>query len=277
MMTRIATLALAAVAFVACKTTSTGGKDSGDVSVTVERVLPKAESLDASAIEVTLKLYNPTSSPVKIERIEYEIDTKDVSGVLKGAAPSAATIESSQAAELSFTKSVPLPTQDKQAYQEVIARGTIPADLRGAVLLGDGRKLKFERHGEVATPTLPKFVVYDAQAARYQKEGLDVTIFLRLINENVFPVTVEGVKYTVYVEDKKIKSEQAAIGTKLLQGAAEEFEVTAILDDKTFEKGKVKQVLSHGKLAYRVVGKLDIPELEIPFEYNGEIELGTPE
>jgi LEA14-like dessication related protein len=261
-----------------CKSTPTnGGNNGAEVAVTVDRVLPKAESLDASAIEVTLKVANPTSSPVKIESVEYEIDTKDVGGVLKGSAGSGTTLESQQTAEVTFQKSVPLPTGDKQAYQDVIARGTIPADLKGSVVLGDGRKLAFERHGEVATPSLPKFVIHDAQAARYEKEGLDVTIILRLVNENVFPVTVQGVKYTVFVEDKKIKTEQAAIGTKLLQGASEEFEVSATLDDKSFDKKKVKQVLANGKLTYKVVGKLDIPELEIPFEYNGEIELGKPE
>jgi LEA14-like dessication related protein len=194
-----------------CKSTPTAGPDQGDVRVSVERVLPKAESLDASAVEVVLKVFNPTEKAVKIASVEYEIDTKEVSGVLKGESPSVSTIETSQTAEVTFAKSVPFPTE-KEAYQQVIERGSFAADLKGSVVLADGRKLPFERKGEVATPTLPKFIVYDAQAARYEKEGLDVTIFLRLINENVFPVQIEGVRYTVYIETRRSNRSRPRLG-----------------------------------------------------------------
>jgi LEA14-like dessication related protein len=247
----------------------------GEVEVQVERVLPKAESLNASGLEVTLRVVNPTDAAIKIDRIDFEVDTKDVAGVLKGSVPSSATIETSQAAEVSFSQSINFP-EDKDAYQAVISRGTIPIDMKGAVVLADGTKLKFERKSEVATPTLPTFVVFDAQAARYEEEGLDVTLFLRMINENVFPVLVETVKYTVYVEEKKIKSEQA-LSVKLLQGGAEEYEVTTILDGKSFEKGKVKQILASGKIGYKVSGKMALTRLDIPFEHTGEIELAGGE
>lgn len=263
---------LLAIVLAGCAAPQKPAEDKGEVSVEVERVLPKAESLDASAIEVTLKVVNPTDSPIKIERVDYEVDTKDVAGVLKGSAPSSATIESQQAAEVTFAQSIKFP-EEKEAYQAVIDRGTIPLDMKGAVVLADGGKLTFTRKGEVATPSLPHFVVFDAQAARYEQEGLDITLFLRMINENVFPVTVETVKYTVYVEDKKIKSEQA-ISVRLLQGGAEEYEVTTILDSKMFpEKGKVKQILASGKVSYKVSGKIALTRLDIPFEHVGEIAL----
>jgi LEA14-like dessication related protein len=261
---------------VSCASQEKVVEQTEDVAVGVERVLPKAESLDASAIEVTLKIVNPGSGPIKIDRIDYELDTKEVSGVLKGSAPSSATIESQQTAEVSFTQSIPFP-DDKEAYKAVIDRGTIPIEMTGSVVLGDGTKLKFEKRGAVATPTLPQFIVFDAQAARYEEHGLDVTLFLRLINENVFPVSIEGVRYTVYVEDKKIKSEQAAVGVRLLQGGAEEYEVSTILDEKTFEKGKVKALLAEGKVTYKVSGKISLPRLDIPFEHTGEIELAGGE
>jgi hypothetical protein len=37
----------------------------------------------------------------------------------------------------------------------------------------------------------------------------------------------------------------------------------------------VKQILAAGKVSYKVVGKLDIGRLTLPFEYPGEIELGS--
>jgi LEA14-like dessication related protein len=271
--TRSINLTLAFVA--ACAAPQKPVEQKGEVEVSVERVLPKAESLDASALEVTLRVVNPGDTPIKIDRIDFEVDTKDVAGVLKGSTPSGATIEAQQAAEVTFAQSIKFP-EDKDAYQAVISRGSIPLDMKGNVVFDDGKKLSFERKGEVATPSLPQFVVFDAQAARYEQEGLDITLFLRMINENVFPVVVETVTYTVYVEEKEIKSEQA-ISVKLLQGGAEEYEVTTILDAKSFEKGKIKQVLSSGKIGYRVSGKIALTRLDLPFEHTGEIELAGGE
>ena len=76
------------------------------------------------------------------------------------------------------------------------------------------------------------------ELAHREQDGLDVTLFLRLINENVFPVTIEVVKYTVFVDDKKIKSEQAALGERLLQNGATEYEVSTVLDEKLLAKGR---------------------------------------
>ena len=42
-----------------------------------------AERLDAAA-EVTLRLENPGTAPVKIASIDYSVDTESVAGVLKG-------------------------------------------------------------------------------------------------------------------------------------------------------------------------------------------------
>lgn len=245
-----------------------------EIAVIVARVLPKAESLDASAVEVTLEVDNPGDSAIQVSRVEYAVDTGDVSGTLKGSTSSAATIEAAQKASITFVQSIPFP-EDADAYKAVLERGTIPANLEGVVVLGDGRKLPFARKGEVATPTLPTFIVFDAQAARYEEEGLDVTLFLRLINENVFPITIEAVRFTVFIDDKKIKSEQAALGQRLIQGGAEEYEVSTVLDEKALGKGRVKKILQAGKVGYKVTGKISLARVQIPFEHVAEIELGT--
>jgi LEA14-like dessication related protein len=122
---------------------------------------------------------------------------------------------------------------------------------------------------------LPKFTVYDAQAARYGTEGLEVTFFLRLINENVFSVTIEQVDYTVAINGKELKSESGAIGTRLPSGAGQEFEVGVVLDPKSF--GDVKTILSEGKLDYTVTAKVQVAGLELPFEFSKSIELGSGE
>jgi LEA14-like dessication related protein len=245
-----------------------------DVAVRVDQLLPQNKSLEASAIAVKLELFNPRAKGVTIEKIDYAIDTGEVSGVLKGSSQGGATLESQQTAEVEFEQSIPFP-QDRGAYQQVLEKGVIPVSITGTVHFEDGSSTDFERQGSVATPSLPKFMVYDAQAARYGEEGLDVTFFLRLVNENVFSVTIEQVEYTVAINGKELKSESGAIGSRLPSGAGQEFEVSVILDPKSFPE--VKKILSDGKLDYTVTAKVQVAGLELPFEASKEIELGSGE
>jgi LEA14-like dessication related protein len=238
--------------------------------------MPLPESLDASAVEVTLKLHNPKNKALRIDSIAYSIDTKDVGGVIEGSAEGGATIESDQTAELKFRQSIPFP-KEEGAYRAILDRHTIPIILHGTVKLSDGESVAFEKNTEVATPSLPKFIVHDAQAARYQKEGIDVTLFLRLVNDNVFPVLVQGVEYNVSIDAKQIKSEKAGIGVRLLPGGAEEYEVSSQLDQKSLDKERLRQILQTRKVEYKVTGKIELDRLTLPFEHTGTIELASGE
>ncbi|MFO0724888.1 MAG: hypothetical protein U1E65_14000 [Myxococcota bacterium] len=265
------------VPFLACATPTKSGP-VGSVSVEVDRVLPQAESIEASAVEITLAIMNPTDSPVTVASVDYSIDTKDVSGVQKGTATSGQSIQAQQKAELKFRQTLPLPAE-AEAYKAVFEKETIPIGLKGVVKLGDGTKLDFERDAEVAVPALPRFIVNDAQAARYGSDGVDVAIFLRLVNDNVFPLLISSADYTVYVNDKKVRSETCAVGTRVLAGSAEEYEVSKTIGGKgtDFSAAEVKDILSKGQLHYRVEGKIELARITIPFQFDGTIQLATGE
>ena len=265
-------LILGATLLAGCATQKAAGPK--DVAVRVGQMLPQNKSLDASAIAVKLELFNPRPKGVTIDKIDYQIDTGEVSGVLKGSSDGGATLESQQTAEVEFEQSIPFP-EDRAAYQQVLEKGTIPVNVTGTVHFADGSSADFERQGAVATPSLPKFMVYDAQAARYGEEGLDVTFFLRLVNENVFSVTIEQVEYAVSINGKELKKESSAIGSRLPSGAGQEFEVSVILDPQSFPE--VKAILSEGKLDYTVTAKVNVAGLELPFEFTKPIELGSGE
>ncbi len=240
----------------------------------VDRLLPKAESLSAFAVAVRLEVENPRVEALTIKQIEWALDTGELAGVIKGNTDSDASLEPSQKGELEFRQSIPYP-EDKDAYRALFDKGSLPLDLKGTVTFTDGTQVAFEKKGSVAMPRLPKLVVNDAQAARYGKEGLDVTIFLRLINENDFAVNIGGVNYTVSINGQELKSEQGGIGVRLAQGAAQEFEVGIVLEEKTF-KG-TKDILAAGKLEYAVKGMIDVAGLELPFEHGDEIKLAQSE
>lgn len=261
---------LGALLFAGCASQK-AAEPTKDVAVRVNQLFPKNKSLDASAIAVKLELFNPRGKGVTIDKIDYEIDTGEVSGVVKGSSGGGATLESQQTAEVEFEQPIPFP-EDRQEYQQVIAKGVIPVSVRGTVHFADGSSSEFERQGSVATPILPKFVVFDAQAARYGDGGLTVTFYLRLLNENVFSVTIDQLEYTVSINGKELKSESGAIGSRLPSGAGQEFEVSVILDESSFPE--VEKVLSEGRFEYTVKATVQVAGLELPFEYTNPIELG---
>ncbi len=261
-----------------CASTPKNTGPAAELAVEVDRVMPQAESIEAAAVEITLIITNPTDSPVTVKSVEYEIDTKEVAGVQKGSATSGQAVQAQQKSELKFRQVIPLPTE-AEAYKAVFARETMPIGLSGVVKFSDGSELEFEREAEVAVPSLPRFIVNDAQAARYGSDGVDVAIFLRLVNDNVFGVLVQSADYTVYVNDKKVRSDTCAVGTRLVAGSAEEYEVSKTVGGKgsDFSAAEVKEIFSKGQLSYRVEGKIELARITIPFSFDGTIQLATGE
>jgi LEA14-like dessication related protein len=241
------------------------------VEVRVERMLPVNESLDESRLTVKLRLDNPTAAALEVKAIEYRLDTGELAGVVTGQSPGeGAVLEPGQRAEVEFSQSFPFP-KEPEAFRAVIEKGSFPVTLSGAVVFADGQRVAFERLGEVVAPLLPRFVVHDAQAAQYGKSGVDVTFFLRLINENVFPITIDAVEYTLFIQGQEIKSEQGGIGTRLVAGAVQEFEVNTAITEKA--PPALRAVFKDRRLSYEVKGKVSLARLEIPFELGGEISL----
>ncbi len=254
----------------ACASSPAARGPEPDAEVRVDRMVPQNRSLDEATVEVKLEVANPKSTAIEIRAVEYEVDTGDVAGVVRGSSEGGGVLEAGQRAEVAFIQSLAFP-EDPAAYRALVERGAFPVTLRGAVKLADGAALAFERPGEVVTPLLPKFVVHDAQAAQYGKSGLDVTFFLRLINENVFPITIDAVSYTLLIEGQEIKTEQGGIGTRLVGGAVQEFEVNTTITDKS--PPELRAVLKSRRLRYQVKGQVSLSELELPFELGGEINL----
>lgn len=236
--------------------------------VRVGRLFPQPESLKASRIAVTLEVQNPRPSSIVVSAIDYAIDTGDVSGVLTGRVEGGATLEEQQAAEIEFTVSIPFPEEPRR-FLRVLAQGTLPLTVSGSVSFEDGSRIEFARNGAVTTPTFPRLVVHDAQAARYGQEGVDVTFYLRVVNDNPFAVTISDVAYTVAIEGTEAKSEQGAIGVRLAQGAAQEFEVGITLDEARFEN--MQAILRSGIVHYAVDGRVSVGAYEQPYTYEGQI------
>ena len=266
----LAAPSLASLVLVAACASSEPAAPPAPVEARVSGVLPRTTGLTSSTMDVKIELYNPRSEPVEVESIAYRLDTGEVAGALSGAVPVGATLEGEQQAKLGFDMEIPLPGDRLKvlAQEEVV-----PADLSGEVKLGDGSTASFSRKTGLAVPNLPKFVVADAQAAQYQDGGVEVTFFLRLVNENPFTMPVEVVEYEVEVAGETLRADQAGLGSRLTAGAAEEYEVNIALEESKVEG--LADILASGVINYRITGAVTTSPVKVPFEREGVIDMGA--
>ena len=82
---------------------------------------------------------------------------------------------------------------------------------------------------------------------------------------------MQSVEYTVEVSGKELRSDEAGVGTRLTAGAAEEYEVSLILDDSSYEG--VHALLRSGVVDYIVEGQVRTKDFEVPFRHAAKIEL----
>ncbi|MBK8013984.1 MAG: hypothetical protein IPK13_21890 [Deltaproteobacteria bacterium] len=263
-------------AFLFCAALACSGvqktKAPDPILVRVDRLIPKSENLDAVKATVRLVVENPRDDKIQILKIDHALDTGAVAGVIRGSIPSGGILEGRQRAELEFDVRVPLP-DDPGSFAALIQKGSLPSEISGMVHFSDGTSTGFRRGGELVTPTLPSFVVHEAQAALYGEGRLEVVLFLRLINDNGFSVTVQGVEYQVFLEDVETKSEQV-LGMTLVGGSAQEFEVSTTLRAGQF--APLPAVLKQELIHYRVVGVVSLSQIDRPFEHHGEISIPKP-
>ncbi|NJK89020.1 MAG: hypothetical protein HC923_06175 [Myxococcales bacterium] len=147
----------------------------------------------------------------------------------------------------------------------------VPTLVKGTANFADGSAVSFERNGALKMPNLPKLVINDVQAGRYEDKGIDALFYLRLINENPFGVVVDSATYEVLLDDRSVREGTAGIGIRLPQGSAQEFEVSASVDENTFGKDYVRY-LDMSSISYRVRGQVVVEGETLPFEYSGTLE-----
>ena len=105
-------LSMAALAMVGCATQQAAPVAEDPPAVKVDRLFPQPDSLDASKLAVKVAIYNPRSKPVRLIDITYEVDTKEVAGVIKGTVPIDSAVDPDQVAEAEFVVEIPFDKSD---------------------------------------------------------------------------------------------------------------------------------------------------------------------
>ncbi len=260
----------AVVALGACA----GKGGSGPVApmvVDAERIIPSIEALDRVKAKCKLTIRNVRATPVTVTGFSYSFTAEDpmVESVSK-------KIEAKHVIEAGTTVSIELEEEMRlpiksDGYLDLLAKRSVPVKLAGSVTFDDETSTDFVRAGSVAMPKLPKLVVFQTQAGRYEGEGVNVIFYLRLVNENPFGTVVETATYAIELEGKTVTDGTAGIGIRLVQGGAQEYEVNADIDESTFGSD-YKKYLKASIIDYVVSGELTIEGITTPYSHGGTIE-----
>lgn len=259
---------LSGLALSACASGPPPAAPTVPVEARVTQLFSQASGLREVTVSIGLEVYNPNPTPAAMGSIQYKLDGGELLGVVEGEVPVGAELPGGDKGSLSFKAKLALPTE-AEAFLAAVQKTSLPIQLSGQLKLADGA-VAFSRPGEAMMPVMPKFVVNEAQAASY-KGGLDLTLYLRLVNENSFTVTLDELLYTVTVAGQAQAEQTGAIGKRLPAGAAEEFEATVELKDGAFKDlGRIKKL---GELKYGVKGQIKVGGVSLPFTRSATVQL----
>lgn len=256
---------------VACASSSPNPDDAttaDGLRVEVAQVFGRPASLERVSMVTRLRLQNLDAKPIKVTAIRYEVEGGKGRVQEKGQVESGAVLDVAQEGELEFSLPVRIP---REGYLAFVAAKTAPVKLKGWVLTEGGTEIPFERDGELALPIMPSLVLQDVQVAS-AKGNIELTVFLRLVNENNFTLTIEDLSYDVSLFGQLAKQMSGAIGARLPTGAAEEYAINLGLSES--ENPKLYQrVVAEKQVEVEVSGRIAVHGEKLPFQHLKRVTL----
>lgn len=243
------------------------------IEVEVDRLFPTIEGMDEVSVKAKIVLTNPRETAAVLTAIEYTVTPDPESNLApqSGRLDVEQPLPPQQALSTEVVQTIPLPLGE-EGYLDLIELNTAPVTLTGVARFADGTTTEFEKNGSIAFPNIPEIIVYESQAAKYGEEGLDVTFYLRLTNENPFGTVVDTATYEVLLDGTKVREGTAGIGIRLPQGSVQEYEVNTSIDAASFGADYTRY-LDMDSFPYVVRGQVVIAGMKVPYEHRGEIEL----
>jgi len=241
------------------------------VAVEIDRLFPTIENMGAVSVTAKVVITNPRDAAATLTGIEYTVTPEGDLAPASSRLDAEQSIEPGQTISTEVAASVPLPVGEA-GYLDLIRANTMPVTLTGVARFSDGTTSEFTKNGAIAFPNIPELIVYESQAARYGEQGVDVTFYLRLVNENPFGVVVDTATYAVLLDGKLVREATAGIGIRLPQGSVQEYEVNTSIDQATFGDDFQKYA-DMDAFSYEVRGEVVVQGMKMPFVHEGTIEL----
>jgi hypothetical protein len=150
---------------------------------------------------------------------------------------------------------------------KVPAEGDKPASTRKA-------QVDFARSKDVRTPRLPHLKLVEFEGGRFSESEVQVVFHLGAVNENPFPISIQGLDYVVTIAGKEVAKGTIGAGEKLSPASTGVFDVTTQVNEESHGKD-VKKLIKSLVLPYTLDGTLRAPLYAEKLAKTGEVKL-TP-
>lgn len=205
---------------------------------------------------------------------EDDEDDADTTGIVtgdwvKGTAPSG-TATAFQTTEVPIRVTLPLPT-DPDALERLMSWGRMSLDVKGQLTIA-GKPNTFGGEREVATPTLPKPILEEAQVASVDEGEKGVAYFrVGIDNPNVFDIKVDEFAWGVTVGGKEMRKLGKSRWENVPASSIASFEDSVNLTTESYGP-EVKKLLRETSVPYVVEGKMTVKGIEREFRFEGDME-----
>lgn len=222
---------------------------------------------------VTLDGVLSATAPTHVEKASYELVVegkvvKSGDEALNLDIPAGGTAKFAVSDKARYVASA----DELKAYSE--KGGTLLVALRGDLHMKSGAKVPYARSREIRVPRLPKVKLNDPEGSRFSDEEVNMVFYIAVSNPNPFPLGIEGLFYKISVQGKQLHEGKQGGGEKVAASSTGVWEVQVPFNKQTWGDD-VKQQLKTNTLSYVVTGVLKGDQLDIPYEYSGDLKLNV--
>ncbi|RME29307.1 MAG: hypothetical protein D6806_01625, partial [Deltaproteobacteria bacterium] len=217
------------------------------------------------------KLRNPNNRPVHLAGCEWKIrlDSKEGQG---GSAGEAQDVAAGGSAAVAVEYRVPWAGREK--LLEFLARKRLPyvLELECAVTSGTERLVaKAGDSGSLPLPRVPGMKVGGANAERFSDGRFRINFELTVTNENPFAVKVRTIEYRILVEGRQLADGRIVVEEEILPHAEVVYEISSGMLSPRDDPAN-RELLEKTELQYRLEGKVQYPEFEVPVSDEGVVK-----
>jgi LEA14-like dessication related protein len=262
---RIITMTAVATLISSCAAIKEAVKEP-EVSVTDMQV--KAISLSDMKVDFTLGVKNPNPLGISLSGMRYKLDIDDKS-LLSGDSRQKMKVKANSSSSVTLPLSInykdlsggigALLKKDKVAY-------ALSGDLDFGLF-----RIPYKKQGVLDLPSMPKVSVASMKVDRMKLSGMDVTVVLQVVNNNSFPVKLDGIHYGLKVADTTLLSGGASQPLSLEPNASGRLPVGISLSYGNL--GNVANSILKGKsVPIAFDGEMAIPGAgSVPVSWHGEV------
>lgn len=259
------------VALASCKTAPVENAP-GSFTVEPTGISTRSQTLSSFTVVLHATVTSTGRVPLSVTGADYVL--KMGGKVLrKGHAPLKVAVAPGAKGDVSFPVAVEYAMKLKE-MQELAASPTVDILVSGTVdgTLGSHTvKAPFSRAGVLRSPRLPRVRLGTPDAARQSLSEVACTFHLEVVNDNPFPVKLNGLDYVLSVQGSDVASGTVGERATIPPSSTHIWDVPTDLTEKNVP-GMTKAMKANNALDDHLKGVLHLGPIDLPVDLTSQIQ-----